>query len=211
MDLLWQGIKIGLVLCFMIGPIFFTLLQTAVEEGFRAAAMVGVGIWLSDLSYILLVFFGLTFVKKMTESGQIELVIGVVGTALFILFGLISLLITPKNLLLPDDQLYQRSSSYLSLFFKGFLLNVFNPFTIFLWIGIMSTILIDQELTSGKAVAFFTGIIGTIIITDLLKIVLSKRIRKIIRPKHLTLIRKGTGIALLGFGIFLAIRTMAIL
>lgn len=211
MDLLWQGIKIGLVLCFMIGPIFFALLQTAVEEGFRAAAMVGVGIWLSDLSYILLVYFGLTFVKKITESGQIELAIGVVGTVLFILFGLISLLITPKNLLLPDDQLYQRSSSYLSLFLKGFLLNVFNPFTIFLWIGIMSTILIDQELTSGKAVTFFTGIIGTVIITDLLKIVLSKRIRKLIRPKHLVWIRKGTGIALLGFGVFLAIRTMTIL
>jgi threonine/homoserine/homoserine lactone efflux protein len=211
MDLLWQGIKIGLILCFMIGPVFFALLQTAVEEGFRAAAMVGAGIWTSDLAYILLVYFGLTFVKQYTESGQIEVAIGVVGTLLFIIFGLVALLTPPKNLLLPDDQLYQRSSSYFSLYLKGFLLNVFNPFTIFLWIGIMSTILIDQELSSGKAVTFFTGIIATVIITDLLKIVLSKRIRNIIQPKHLIWIRKGTGIALLSFGIFLAIRTMTIM
>jgi threonine/homoserine/homoserine lactone efflux protein len=211
MDLLWQGIKIGLILCFMIGPVFFALLQTAVEEGVRAAAMVGAGIWTSDLAYILLVYFGLTFVKQYTESGQIEVAIGVVGTLLFIIFGLVALLTPPKNLLLPDDQLYQRSSSYFSLYLKGFLLNVFNPFTIFLWIGIMSTILIDQELSSGKAVTFFTGIIATVIITDLLKIVLSKRIRNIIQPKHLIWIRKGTGIALLSFGIFLAIRTMTIM
>jgi threonine/homoserine/homoserine lactone efflux protein len=195
----------------MIGPVFFALLQTAVEEGFRAAAMVGAGIWTSDLAYILLVYFGLTFVKQYTESGQIEVAIGVVGTLLFIIFGLVALLTPPKNLLLPDDQLYQRSSSYFSLYLKGFLLNVFNPFTIFLWIGIMSTILIDQELSSGKAVTFFTGIIATVIITDLLKIVLSKRIRNIIQPKHLIWIRKGTGIALLSFGIFLAIRTMTIM
>lgn len=211
MDLLWQGIKIGLILCFMIGPVFFALLQTAVEEGFRAAAMVGAGIWTSDLAYILLVYFGLTFVKQYTESGRVEVAIGVVGTLLFIIFGLVALLTPPKNLLLPDDQLYQRSSSYFSLYLKGFLLNVFNPFTIFLWIGIMSTILIDQELSSGKAVTFFTGIIATVIITDLLKIVLSKRIRNIIQPKHLIWIRKGTGIALLSFGIFLAIRTMTIM
>lgn len=211
MDLLWQGIKIGLVLCFMIGPVFFALLQTAVEEGFRAAAMVGAGIWTSDIGYILLVYFGLTFVKKYTESGEIEIYIGMAGTLLFVLFGLVALLVPPKNLLLPDDQLYQRNSSYLSLYLKGFLLNVFNPFTIFLWIGIMSTILIDQELTSGKAVTFFVGIIGTVVFTDLIKIVLSKRIRKIIRPKHLIWIRKGTGIALIAFGIFLAIRTMTIL
>lgn len=211
MDLLWQGIKIGLVLCFMIGPVFFALLQTAVEEGFRAAAMVGAGIWTSDLGYILLVYFGLTFVKQYTESGQVEVTIGIVGTLLFIIFGLVALLIPPKNLLLPDDQLYQRSSSYFSLYLKGFLLNVFNPFTIFLWIGIMSTILIDQELSSGKAVTFFTGIIATVIMTDLLKIVLSKRIRNIIQSKHLIWIRKGTGIALLSFGIFLAIRTMTII
>jgi threonine/homoserine/homoserine lactone efflux protein len=90
-------------------------------------------------------------------------------------------------------------------------LNVFNPFTIFLWIGIISTILIDKELTSGNAVTFFSGIIGTIVVTDLLKIVLSKRIRNIIRPRHLIWIRKGTGLALLGFGVFLAIRTMTLL
>lgn len=211
MDLLLQGIKIGIVLCLMIGPVFFALLQTAVEEGFRASAMVGAGIWTSDIGYILLVFFGLTFVKKFTATGQVEIIIGVAGTVLFIIFGLVALLISPKNLLLPDDQLYKRSSSYISLYLKGFLLNVFNPFTIFLWIGIISTILIEKELTSGNAVTFFSGIIGTIVVTDLLKIVLSKRIRNIIRPRHLIWIRKGTGLALLGFGVFLAIRTMTLL
>lgn len=208
MDLLLHGIKIGIVLCCMIGPVFFALLQTAVEEGFRASATVGAGIWTSDIGYILLVYFGLTFVKKYVETGQVEIIIGILGSVLFLIFGLVALILPPKNLLLPDDQLYQRSSSYISLYLKGFLLNLFNPFTIFLWIGIISTILIDEKLTSGRAATFFAGIIGTIIVTDLLKIILSKRIRNIIKPKHLVWIRKGTGLALILFGVFLAIRTL---
>ena len=135
MDLFFSGIKIGLVLCFMIGPVFFTLLQTAVEEGFRASAMVGAGIWTSDLAYILVAYFGLTFISKALEIGNLELVIGIFGTFLFLIFGLYSLLVPPKNLLLPDDQLYQRSTSYFSLYIKGFLLNAFNPFTIFINTG----------------------------------------------------------------------------
>lgn len=210
MDILLQGVKLGIVLCFMIGPVFFTLLQTAVEEGFRAAAVVGAGIWTSDIGYILLVYFGLTIVQQYTEGNQLEVTIGIFGSILFILFGLVALLVSPKNLLLPDDQLYQRSSSYFSLYIKGFLLNAFNPFTIFLWIGIMSTILIDEQLSPNRASIFFGAILGTVVITDLLKILLSKRIRKIIQPKHLIWIRKGTGLALLGFGIFLIIRTFTL-
>lgn len=211
MELLFDGIKIGLLLCFMIGPVFFALLQTAVEEGFRAAAMVGAGIWSSDVMYISITYFGLKFVRKAIEGGNLELIIGAMGSALFIIFGLVALLMPPKNLLLPDDQLYKRSSSYLSLYIKGFLLNAFNPFTIFLWIGIMSTILIDSALTNQNAFVFFGAILGTVILTDLLKIFLSKKIRNLIRPKHLIWIRKGTGFALMAFGLFLIIRTAALI
>jgi threonine/homoserine/homoserine lactone efflux protein len=210
MDLFFDGVKIGLLLCFMIGPVFFALLQTAVEEGFRASATVGAGIWTSDLMYISITYFSLQFVRKAIEGGQLEMFIGVAGSVLFLLFGLVALIMPPKNLLLPDDQLYQRSSSYISLYIKGFLLNAFNPFTIFLWIGIISTILIDSELTPGGAGTFFGAIMGTVILTDLLKIFLSKKIRNFIRPKHLIWIRKGTGLALLGFGLFLAIRTVTL-
>jgi len=211
MELLFDGIKIGLLLCFMIGPVFFALLQTAIEEGFRASAMVGAGIWCSDIMYISISYFGLKFVHKAIEGGNLELFIGAMGTLLFLIFGLVALLMPPKNLLVPDDQLYKRSSSYLSLYIKGFLLNAFNPFTIFLWIGIMSTILIDSELTNQKAFVFFGAILGTVVLTDLLKIFLSKKIRNLIRPRHLIWIRKGTGIALLAFGVFLLIRTAALI
>jgi hypothetical protein len=31
-----SGITFGLALAFMLGPVFFTLLQTSIQEGFRA-------------------------------------------------------------------------------------------------------------------------------------------------------------------------------
>lgn len=208
MNLVFDGVKIGLLLCFMLGPVFFALLQTAVEEGFRASATVGLGIWMSDIMYISITYFGLSFVGKALEAGNLEVVIGIIGSILFLIFGLLGLLTQPKNLYLPDDQLYQRNSSYFSLWAKGFLLNLFNPFTIFLWIGIMSSVMIEEELTGGRALTYFSSIVATVVVTDLLKIFLSKRIRRIIKPMHLIWIRRITSFALLVFGLYLIIRTL---
>ena len=210
MDLMFNGIKMGLVLCFMIGPVFFTLLQTAVEEGFRAAATVGAGIWASDIGYIILVYFGLSFFQGALEFENRDLIISIFGTVVFIIFGLVSVLTSPKNLLQAEDAIYKRSSSYFSLFVKGLLLNLFNPFTIVLWGGFASSLLLEGQFTPNNAALFFGGVIGTVIITDLLKIVLSKRIRRIIRPKHLIWIRKGTGFVLLAFGIGLAVHAVGL-
>lgn len=41
----------------MIGPVFFTLLQTSVVKGFRAAVAFDLGVVFSDLLYILLAYF----------------------------------------------------------------------------------------------------------------------------------------------------------
>ena len=60
MNILIEGIKVGLILCFLIGPIFFALVQTGVEEGLRAGTAVGLGIWISDLIFILGVYRGIS-------------------------------------------------------------------------------------------------------------------------------------------------------
>ena len=64
---LLQGIQTGLVLCIMLGPIFFALVQAGVERGMRAGLMVGLGIWISDLIFILSIFFGASFIVTVTE------------------------------------------------------------------------------------------------------------------------------------------------
>ncbi len=206
--MLFDGIKIGLILSFMIGPIFFALVQTSVEEGFRAGAMVALGIWMSDFLFVLAVYFGVSYLADIVNTQSFTLILGIGGSILLAGFGLASLLTIPKGLLnntVPD---YKRSSSYPSLFVKGFLINTINPFTVFFWTSLMGTVVIKDGFDGNQASIFFGGVLGTIILTDLLKVILAKRIRYSLRPVHLLWLRRISGAALIVFGVVLLVRVL---
>lgn len=206
--MLFDGIKIGLILSFMIGPIFFALVQTSVEEGFRAGSMVALGIWMSDFLFVLAVYFGVSYLADIVNTQSFTLILGIGGSILLAGFGLASLLTIPKGLLnntVPD---YKRSSSYPSLFVKGFLINTINPFTVFFWTSLMGTVVIKDGFDGNQASIFFGGVLGTIILTDLLKVILAKRIRYSLRPVHLLWLRRISGAALIVFGVVLLVRVL---
>ncbi|AEE50818.1 LysE family translocator [Haliscomenobacter hydrossis] len=208
MNMLFDGIKIGLILGFMIGPIFFALVQTSVEEGFRAGAMVALGIWLSDFLFVLAVYFGVSYLAEIVNTQSFTLILGIGGSILLAGFGLASLLTIPKGLLTNTVPEYKRSSSYPSLFVKGFLINTINPFTVFFWTSLMGTVVIKDGFDGNQASTFFGGVLGTIILTDLLKVILAKKIRYSLRPVHLLWLRRISGGALIVFGVVLLVRVL---
>ncbi|MEQ8706694.1 MAG: LysE family transporter [Phaeodactylibacter sp.] len=209
MNLIFEGVKVGLILALLIGPIFFAIIQAGVEEGFRAGAAVGFGIWVSDFLFIAAVYFGLTFISQVVESPHFGLYLGIGGSITLAAFGLGALLTVPKAHELPKwSKETIRTSSYPGLWLKGFLINTVNPFTFFFWIGVASTVVVDGEMELQEARYFFGGILGTIIITDLLKVLLAKRIRRILKPVHLLWLRRISGIALVVFAVALLGRVL---
>lgn len=207
MKSLVEGIQTGLILCFLIGPIFFTLIQTGVERGFRAGAMVGLGIWVSDSLFIAVFYSGVQYIARMLAWEGFSLYVGLVGSAILAGFG-ISALLTKPAFQNPADIHFKPSASYFSLWVKGFLINSINPFTILFWFGLMSTTILKSTMNSTDASMFFAGIIGTVVVTDLLKVLLAKRIRRWLQPQHVLMLRRISGIALILFGIILLIRTL---
>jgi threonine/homoserine/homoserine lactone efflux protein len=211
MDMLFGGIKVGLILSFMIGPIFFALVQTSVEEGFRAGAMVALGIWVSDTSFVLAVYYGVSYLAEIVKAPSFSLILGIAGSILLACFGLATLLTTPKGLLSNTLPEYKRSSSYLSLFIKGFLINTINPFTVFFWTSLMGTVVVKDGFDGQQASWFFGAVLGTIVVTDLLKVILAKKIRYSLRPVHLLWLRRISGGALIVFGVVLLFRVLFLL
>ena len=213
-----QGIQLGLVLCFLLGPIFVAIVQAGVEEGFRAGAMVGLGIWVSDLLFILAVYWGGNYVEKITQWTNFESVVGSVGGIILILFGLGALLAKPiafdDDLLKEKRGLFAKSvklkeTSYWKLWTKGFVVNTFNPFTVIFWTGVMATVVIGGDMGKQEGTIFFAAVLGTIILTDALKALLAKRIRQWMTSKHITWVRRGSGIALILFGVVLLLRVLS--
>ncbi len=59
MDIVFNGFKFGVVLAFLIGPVFFTIIQTSIERGFWNGAWVALGVSLNDALYVAICYFGL--------------------------------------------------------------------------------------------------------------------------------------------------------
>ena len=70
----------------------------------------------------------------------------------------------------------------------------------------MSTIAVRDNFQQADARYFFAGILGVVILSDILKVFLAKQIRLLMRPVHIVWLRRITGIALLVFGMALFVR-----
>lgn len=206
MNLLIDGIKVGLIICFMLGPLFFALLQASLEKGFVAGVTLGFGIWSSDLVYIVISFLGMGYLEQLMANARLTMTIGIIGGSLLMIFGAVAIWSKP-NLRMLLSQQPVRDTPLIQLWLKGFFLNIFNPFTIFLWLGLMTTVLSQRNLEEGQAMVFFGGVIGTVASTDILKALLAKKIRRVMKPRHILLLRRIAGFALVVFGVALIVRS----
>ncbi len=208
MEILFNGIKFGLALSILAGPILFTLVQTSIEQGFRAGWAVGFGIWVSDGLFILATYFGISYVAELTKWDGLELTLGIAGGIILLVFGIGALVLKT-----PPMENFERKairySSYFSLWLKGFLINTVNPFTFFFWIGVSGMLFTEKELQPNEAWLFYGGLIGTIVATDLIKVALAKFIRRWLKPNFILWMRRIAGIALIIFGIVLLVRVSA--
>ena len=75
-ELVSKAIGLGIVLVFMIGPVFFSLIQTSIERGFEAGAMMAFGIAANDTTFILISYFG--FSRQPVLGRRPRLRVGVV-------------------------------------------------------------------------------------------------------------------------------------
>ena len=63
-------------MAFMIGPVFFVLIQTSILKGARAAIVFDLGVLLGDVSFILIAYYGsrslLEKIKDDPDSSSLE-------------------------------------------------------------------------------------------------------------------------------------------
>ena len=204
MEIFLQGVLFGLALTVLVGPIFFALLQTGIEEGFRAGLKVGAGIWSSDLIFIVLCYAGLSYVMELAKWDNFEYYMGTIGGCILMIVGIGGLL--GKPIQFEDGKVVVKKSSSFALWLKGFTINSVNPFTLFFWISAMTSAVLKDELQPSDVFIFFSAILGTVVITDCMKIYLAKWIRTRMNDQYLLWIRRGGGIVFIVFGIALIVR-----
>ena len=206
MDLLLQGILMGLALTMMVGPILFALVQTSLDRGVTSGLIVGSGIWISDLIYIVLIFTGFAYIENVIQLPDFEFYGGVIGGVILFAIGIGMVLSNEVDDNMAPESKAGRTKQGASLWLKGFLINTVNPFTVFFWVGVVSSGLGYDEFTFEKVGTFFIGLMATIIITDSLKVIMAARVRTLLTEKTILKTRKISGLALVLFGIALIVR-----
>ena len=200
LDDIQAAIPLGFLLAFMIGPVFFVLIETSVTKGFRAAVAFDAGVIIADIIFIGLAYFS-SFQLLENLSNQPGLY--VFGGTILAVYGLI-IFIKKTN---PTDLKAQLSKSfkvnYIELFIKGLLLNFINVGVLIFWLGIIIVTGPSLENDINRFYVFFGSLILAYFITDLFKIVLAKQLKKQLTPVIILKIKKLLGIILIICGLVL--------
>lgn len=198
-----QGIVPGLILSVLIGPVFFLLIQTSMEQGFKRAMIMESGIILADGLCIYLAIAG--FAALFTEPSNIP-PLTMMGGVILIAFGAYSWLKSPK--IVPDATDASSLGSRKKLFAKGFLFNLSNPSVIFFWMGAVGIALPQYNHDGAKVSCYFAATLLTVFLTDVLKAILAHRIKPYISAQNLALVNRIASIAIIAFGFSLLTKAM---
>ena len=175
----FPAIPIGILLSFTIGPVFFTVLETSISKGVKAAVFVNIGVVLSDVVFFVIAFFStnslLNSIKENTDSWYF------LGGVLLVAYAGVSLIkiIQEKNN--PENKEgaeIESSPNFFKMIVKGFLLNIINVVVLFYWVGIILYFGPQLEMDESRIYFFFLVIIATYFTIDLGKIYLAQQLKK---------------------------------
>ena len=197
------AIPLGFFLAFMIGPVFFVLLETSATKGFRAAVVFDLGVIVADIFFIVLAYFS-SFQLLENLSNQPGLF--VFGGMIITVYGVIIFLKKSKKSTEEASELVFDKKNYLGLFIKGFLLNFINIGVLVFWLGVI--IITGPSLGNdlNRFFVFFGSMIAAYFITDLFKILLAKQLKRKLTPKRILKVKKLLGIILIVCGLVLIIK-----
>jgi len=199
-DLL-QAIPLGFTLSFLIGPVFFVLLETSAIKGARAAIVLDMGVIFADIVFIAIAFLGS---YKLLEQLTHHPALYGLGGMIMMVYGMITIIRKPKKESLENQtEIEIPKNNYIGLFVKGFLLNFINIGVLAFWLAMIVIFSPKLDLNPTRIIVFFSGILIGYFIVDLLKIFLAKQFKSKMTPERVVKIRRIIGIILLIAGIWL--------
>ena len=192
---------LGFFLAFMLGPAFFVLIETSIEKGFRAATFFDLGVIFSDIIFILIAYFSS---YQLLENINNQPGLYVFGGTLLSLYGASNFI--KKTTAQATTIKEKNQANYTSLFVKGFLLNIINIGVLVFWLGLVIVVTPNLGGNYKRVIVFFSTLIVSYFLTDLIKILLAKRMKSYLKKENIKKAKKAFGILIFVFGLFLIIK-----
>ncbi|AEH00845.1 MULTISPECIES: LysE family translocator [unclassified Lacinutrix] len=197
------AIPLGFFLAFMIGPVFFVLLETSVLKGFRAAVAFDLGVIVADALFIAVAYFS-SF--QLLENLSNHPGLYVFGGTILTIYGFIIYFKKSKKGLETTAEIASPKTNYLALFAKGFFLNFINIGVLVFWLGIIIVVGPNLDGDTNRFFIFFGAMIGAYFVTDVIKILLAKQLKSKLTPTRIIKIKRLLGLILVVCGTVLIVK-----
>ncbi|PCE66596.1 LysE family translocator [Sediminicola luteus] len=197
-DDIQAAIPLGVLLAFMIGPVFFVLLETSAIKGARAAIALDFGVIIADIIFLLIAYFS-SFQLLENLSNQPGLY--VFGGMILLLYGIVTF--KKRAAKEANTSFKVTRNDYLGLFVKGFLLNFINIGVLVFWLGVIIVVGPSLDNQPNRMLVFFGSMLGAYFITDLIKIVLAKQLKRYLTPARIFWVKRGLAVILIICGVVL--------
>ena len=195
-------ITVGFFTAFIMGPVFWVLLETSITKGFKAAVAFDLGVMFADVCFIGVCYLG-SF--QLLEDDQNKQGLFVLGGTILLLYGLFSWINRNKK---SKDQpeIKESKENYFGLAAKGFAINILNVRVFIFWGGVT----IVSSPASGKSftnfVLFFSIVLLSYFITDLLKISVANRFKSLLTGKGIVIVNSIVSLILIVSGVLLILK-----
>ena len=193
-------ISVGFFTAFIMGPVFWVLLETSITKGVRAAVAFDLGVIIADVLFITATYYGSVklFLSESNKEGMF-----VLGGAIILFFGLYSWLTRKKQE--EKIEVTESKHNYFGLAAKGFVINIFNVGVLIFWGGVTIVAGPTTGSDSPSFLSFFAIVLLSYFVTDLGKILLARRLKVFINEKTIVFVKSLLALILVISGVVLII------
>lgn len=199
MEALLKGIVSGITVSFLIGPIFFALVELTISKGWRSGLFYIFGVLMSDVVLI----YAVETILIQFSFDNIKSQVGLVGGILLIIFGMVTFF---AKATIQSTNVTNIKTLFQS-FLKGVTINIFNPFVTIWWITMYSTISIYYNSNTDK-IFFYFGILLIVFLFDLLKMRFAYYLKQHLTLDKLLIVKKIVGVCLFIFGVVMIFKVI---
>ncbi|MCX2482650.1 LysE family translocator [Pedobacter sp. MR2016-24] len=197
-----QGIGAGILFSFLTGPVFFSMIKTSIEKGFKAGFSLAIGVILSDIIFISLTIFSSQFVDY---NSTYNIYIGIIGGLFLLGVGLYYLINKVKVNYETSEIIKVRKRGYI---IKGFLMCLLSPTTLMFWIMVGGIVSGQLHYAMAEKVVFFIVAMATQLFVDFLKTFYAAKLRYKIKEKNIRALNRIAGCVIIIFAIRLFIEVV---
>jgi threonine/homoserine/homoserine lactone efflux protein len=203
-EIIFLGILLGATLSFLIGPVFLLLLDISLNRGWRKALIFDAGVLTADILFIILVNTGAALLDQ--PGWMFYIYLG--GGVLIFGYGIHNIRTARKKavLLRMDQPLPVVQGGPWVFYVKGFFMNFLNMGVLAYWLTVTLAVRANVDGDFQLMMAYFISTVAAYFATDLVKIFLAQKLKKLLTQETLVKIEYIVGIILLLFGVFMVVR-----